>query len=112
MNRKRALKIRGAGTDTDIRDLKKRYRELMRMTHPDSVKENDYPYEVHEINEAYMTIDHIVPQSLGGTSNIENLRGLCRACNGRKSSSMKRVSAKISESGHYVSRVGRSQRKG
>ena len=47
MNRKRALKILGAGTDTDIRDLKKRYRELMRMTHPDSVKENDYPYEVH-----------------------------------------------------------------
>ena len=53
MNRKKALKILGAETDTDIRDLKKRYRSLMRMTHPDSVKEHDYPYEVHEINEAY-----------------------------------------------------------
>ena len=53
MNRKKALKILGAETDTDIREIKKRYRELMRMTHPDSVKEHDYPYEVHEINEAY-----------------------------------------------------------
>ena len=53
MNRKRALKILGAETDTDIREIKKRYRELVRMTHPDSVKKHDYPYEVHEINEAY-----------------------------------------------------------
>lgn len=61
---------------------------------------------------AYMTIDHIVPLSRGGTSNIENLRGLCRACNGRKSSSMKRVSARISESRHYVSKIGKHQIKG
>lgn len=43
---------------------------------------------------AYMTIDHIVPLSRGGTSNVENLRGLCRSCNGRKSSSMKKVKTK------------------
>ena len=53
---------------------------------------------------AYMTIDHIVPLSLGGTSNIENLRGLCRACNGKKSSSVENVKTKLSESGHYISR--------
>ena len=38
MNRKKALKILGAETDTDIREIKKRYRELVRMTHPDSVR--------------------------------------------------------------------------
>ena len=53
---------------------------------------------------AYMTIDHIVPLSLGGTSNVENLRGLCRACNGKKSSSVENVKTKLSESGHYISR--------
>ncbi len=53
MTRKKALMILGASTDADIRELKRRYRNLMRMTHPDSVSEHDYPYEVHEINEAY-----------------------------------------------------------
>ena len=53
MNRKKALKILGVTSDTDIRALKKHYRKLIRMTHPDSVAEHDYPYEVHEINEAY-----------------------------------------------------------
>ncbi|MCR5475693.1 MAG: HNH endonuclease [Lachnospiraceae bacterium] len=54
---------------------------------------------------AYMTIDHIVPLSRGGTSNIDNLRGLCRACNGRKSNSLRGVNTKISENGHYVSKM-------
>ena len=31
--------------------------------------------------ETYMTIDHMVPKSKGGTNNIENIRPLCRACN-------------------------------
>ncbi len=53
MTRKEALTVLGAGSETDLRDLKKRYRELVRRTHPDSVTKHDYPYEVHEINEAY-----------------------------------------------------------
>lgn len=53
MTRKSALRILGASSEADIRELKRKYRELMRKTHPDSVSEHDYPYEVHEINEAY-----------------------------------------------------------
>jgi hypothetical protein len=53
MDRKKALRILCAEPHTDIRGLKKRYRDLMRKTHPDAVAEHDYPYEVHEINEAY-----------------------------------------------------------
>lgn len=32
----------------------------------------------------YLTIDHIIPWSRGGTHEIGNLRTLCRTCNGRK----------------------------
>ncbi len=53
MDKKKALRILNAKPDTDIRLLKKRYRDLMIKTHPDAVTEHDYPYEVHEINEAY-----------------------------------------------------------
>ncbi|MCR5686861.1 MAG: J domain-containing protein [Lachnospiraceae bacterium] len=53
MTRNRALEILGAEPDAGLRDLKKNYRDLMRKTHPDSAREHDYPYEAHEINEAY-----------------------------------------------------------
>jgi hypothetical protein len=29
----------------------------------------------------FLTIDHIIPQSLGGSSHERNLRTLCRSCN-------------------------------
>ena len=47
------MKILGVMSDISEDELKKRYRELIRMTHPDEVKSHDYPYEIHDINRAY-----------------------------------------------------------
>ena len=53
---------------------------------------------------SYMTVDHIVPLSLGGTNNIENLRGVCMACNRERKSDMTGISYKLSEDFHYIGR--------
>lgn len=53
MNKKKACRILGIYPDISVNELKKRYRNLMNLTHPDSVEKHDYPYEVYEINAAY-----------------------------------------------------------
>lgn len=51
----------------------------------------------------YMTIDHIVPKSMGGTNNIENLRPCCRSCNMLKSNKMtKNILAFTDVNGRYI----------
>ena len=35
-----------------------------------------------------MTVDYIIPKSLGGTSTIKNLQTMCSSCNGRKGCSL------------------------
>ena len=54
---------------------------------------------------AYMTVDHIVPLSEGGTNNIGNLRGLCRECNRNRKSDMTNVSYYIDEDFHYIGHI-------
>lgn len=39
---------------------------------------------LHCGSKEFLVIDHIVPQSLGGTTEPENLQLLCRSCNGAK----------------------------
>ena len=63
MDRKKDLRILCAKPDTDIRGLRKRYRYLMRKTHPDDVTEHDYPYEVHEIKISFRMKYMITRQS-------------------------------------------------
>lgn len=53
MTVKKALKILGLEAPYTEEDLKKTYRALIVMTHPDSVKEHDYEYDASDINTAY-----------------------------------------------------------
>ena len=54
---------------------------------------------------SYMTFDHIMPQAYGGTSNIENLRPLCRKCNMGRGSDLQGVSAILNDEHLYVSKI-------
>lgn len=35
-----------------------------------------------------LQVDHLIPKSLGGTDDIENLRVLCRRCNTKRQNKM------------------------
>lgn len=43
-----------------------------------------------------VTIDHIVPQNLGGTNIITNLQVLCQSCNSKKSDKINAMTLKYS----------------
>ncbi len=65
MNRSQACRILGVLPDISVYELKKRYHILMVVTHPDSVSEHDYPYEVHEINDAYgYLLEHLTGEGI------------------------------------------------
>jgi hypothetical protein len=44
----------------------------------------EYCHSPEFLSTAPLTIDHLTPQSLGGTDNIENLALACRRCNERR----------------------------
>jgi len=62
-------------------DISKIKRRQVRANHPTCAycgKE----FHVHYLR--HFTVDHITPVSQGGTSDIDNLLGCCRACNESK----------------------------
>lgn len=59
----------------------------------------------HRAKNSYMTIDHIVPKSKGGTNNIQNLRALCRSCNIKRGSDMSNVKYYINGRNEYVAKI-------
>lgn len=45
-------------------------------------------YSYNEYEGVLMTVDHIIPKSLGGTSDINNLQPMCCKCNQKKGSTI------------------------
>lgn len=44
----------------------------------------EYCHSPEKISATRFTIDHIIPQSLGGSDDIDNLAYACRRCNERR----------------------------
>ena len=42
--------------------------------------------------ERLMTVDHIIPKSMGGSHNLSNLQPMCVRCNGKKGSKILAIS--------------------
>ena len=49
-----------------------------------------------------LTVDHIVPQSMGGTNDRDNLRVLCRSCHARIGTASTRAGIRTSTYSAYV----------
>jgi 5-methylcytosine-specific restriction endonuclease McrA len=44
----------------------------------------EYCHSSEEASTSLFTLDHLIPQSLGGTDNEDNLALACHRCNGRR----------------------------
>lgn len=44
----------------------------------------EYCHSPEKLSASRFTVDHLIPQSLGGTDNLENLALACRRCNERR----------------------------
>lgn len=73
MTVQQAYKIFDVKSDITKTELKKRYRQLMHMVHPDAAlnRENVYKYSAYEINEAYTVLSNQTGQESLRKNNYE-----------------------------------------
>jgi 5-methylcytosine-specific restriction endonuclease McrA len=62
----------------------KRPRQHVRLTKREILRRDDYTCQYCGQHPKYLTIDHIIPRSLGGNHTWENLVAACPSCNHRK----------------------------
>ena len=73
MTKSQALGIMGLASDTGANELKKRYRALMMMTHPDSADYHEYPYDAAQINAAYAYLtENMVKEDIAAKAKEES----------------------------------------
>lgn len=79
---KRRTKIKGNGGSYTIEEIKKLRKESKGIC-------PGWNREPHYVGEENLEIDHIIPISKGGNSNIENIQLLCKSCNCSKGNKVK-----------------------
>lgn len=72
----------------------KNYREIYFKAYPSNSYECKACYK--KLTKIDATVDHIVPQIVGGTNALTNLQILCRPCNSRKKAKINTLTGQYS----------------
>ncbi|MBN1294648.1 MAG: HNH endonuclease [Candidatus Latescibacteria bacterium] len=64
--------------------IQSQHRWNIQLSKPNILKRDHRTCQYCGTTEGYMTVDHVIPKSLGGSDTWENLVCACSACNNRK----------------------------
>ena len=67
-----------------LHKMVKRPRLAVRLTKREILRRDDYTCQYCGQKMSYLTIDHVIPRSLGGAHSWQNLVAACPSCNHRK----------------------------
>ena len=67
-----------------LHKMVKRPRLAVRLTKREILRRDDYTCQYCGQKLSYLTIDHVIPRSLGGAHSWQNLVAACPSCNHRK----------------------------
>jgi len=67
-----------------LHEMVKRPRLAVRLTKREILRRDDYTCQYCGQKMSYLTIDHVIPRSLGGVHSWQNLVAACPSCNHRK----------------------------